>query len=156
MISSWIWERLKPALPELSWVTVYETATCGAHFDGSHYRIWKELTLDSALRLSARPDGDPRRRIHGHTYTLRLHLHAPLDQVMGWTIDFGDVKEMFAPIFRRSTTDRCTNCRASRTPTRRAWPAGSGRGARRAAATRPDRPVSRRAAAARSCCRGAS
>ncbi|MFX6755263.1 6-carboxytetrahydropterin synthase, partial [Acinetobacter baumannii] len=25
MISSWLWERLKPALPALSWVTVYET-----------------------------------------------------------------------------------------------------------------------------------
>lgn len=99
MLSSWIWRRLKPELPELSWVTVYETAACGAHFDGAHYRIWKELTFDSAVRLRHPPEGDRRRRVHGHTYTLRLHLHAPLDAVMGWTIDFGDVKEMFSPIF---------------------------------------------------------
>ena len=39
------------------------------------------------------------RRIHGHTYTLRLHLSAPLDEMMGWAIDFGDVKEIFNPIF---------------------------------------------------------
>lgn len=101
VISSWIWERLKPAMPELSWVTVYETASCGAHFDGTHYRIWKELTLDSAVRLARAPQGDPRRRIHGHTFTLRLHLHAPLDRVLGWTIDFGDVKAVFDPIFKR-------------------------------------------------------
>lgn len=101
IISGWIWQRLKPRLPELSWVTVYETASCGAHFDGRHYRIWKELTLDSALRLANAPEGDPRRRIHGHTYTLRLHLHAPLDTLRGWTIDFGDVKDVFDPIFRR-------------------------------------------------------
>lgn len=101
MLSGWIWARLKPQLPELSWVTVYETASCGAHFDGSHYRIWKELTLDSAVRLARAPDGDPRRRIHGHTFTLRLHLHAPLDTVMGWTVDFGDVKALFDPIFKR-------------------------------------------------------
>jgi len=100
LISSWIWMRLKPKLPELSWVTVYETATCGAHFDGSHYRIWKEINLDSALVLTRAPNGDPRRRIHGHTYTLRLHLHAPIDEVLGWTIDFGDVKEIFNPIFK--------------------------------------------------------
>lgn len=100
LISSWIWKRLKPKLPELSWVTVYETATCGAHFDGSHYRIWKEISLDSSLRLMRAPNGDPRRRIHGHTYTLRLHLHAPLDEVLGWTIDFGDVKEVFTPTFK--------------------------------------------------------
>jgi 6-pyruvoyltetrahydropterin/6-carboxytetrahydropterin synthase len=101
LISSWIWRRLKPELPELSWVTVYETATCGAHFDGKHYRIWKEISLDSALRLNRAPEGDPRRRIHGHTYTLRLHLDAPLDEVLGWTIDFGDVKEFFTPVFMK-------------------------------------------------------
>jgi 6-pyruvoyltetrahydropterin/6-carboxytetrahydropterin synthase len=98
-ISAWVWTQLKPVLPELSWVTVYETASCGAHFDGTHYRIWKEFTLDSAVRLKRAPDDDLRRRIHGHTFTLRLHLHAPLDQVMGWTVDFGDVKEVFSPIF---------------------------------------------------------
>ena len=101
VISAWIWARIKPQLPELSWVTVYETASCGAHFDGTHYRIWKEMTLDSSLQLKRAPEGDKRRRVHGHTYTLRLHLHAPLDQVRGWTVDFGDVKELFTPIFMR-------------------------------------------------------
>jgi 6-pyruvoyltetrahydropterin/6-carboxytetrahydropterin synthase len=101
VITSWIWHRLKPQLPELSWVTVYETASCGAHFDGENYRIWKEMTFDSALQLRHAPEGDPRRRIHGHTYTLRLHLHANLDQVMGWTVDFGDVKRLFDPIFKQ-------------------------------------------------------
>lgn len=101
LIGSYIWHRLKPVLPALSWVTVYETASCGAHFDGERYRIWKELTLDSSLRLRRAPEGDARRRLHGHTYTLRLHLNAPLDAVQGWTLDFGDVKEIFSPIFLR-------------------------------------------------------
>ena len=101
MISAWIWRRLKPQLPQLSWVTVYETANCGAHFDGTHYRIWKETSLDSASRSSRAPGGDVRRRIHGHTYSLRLHLQAPLDQVLGWIVDFGDVSELFQPIFER-------------------------------------------------------
>lgn len=100
LLSSWLWERMRPQLPELSWITVYETASCGANFDGQQYRIWKDLTLDSSLQLKHAPDGSALRRIHGHTYTLRLHLSAPLDQVMGWTIDFGDVKEIFNPIFK--------------------------------------------------------
>ena len=99
LISRWIWQQLKPRLPELSWVTVYETASCGAHFDGARFRIWKDMTLDSALQLKRAPEGDPRRRLHGHTYTLRLHLDAPLDEVLGWTMDFGDVKTLFDPIF---------------------------------------------------------
>lgn len=99
-LAAWIWSRIKPLLPELSWVTVFETGFCGANFDGERYRIWKEFTLDSAIRLSRAPDCSPRSRLHGHTYTLRLHLEAPLDAVKGWTIDFGDVKEIFDPIFK--------------------------------------------------------
>lgn len=101
MIAGWLWQQLKGNLPALRWITVFETANCGAHFDGQHYRIWKEFTLDSAVQLHSGPDGDARRRIHGHTYTLRLHLSAPIDQVMGWTVDFGDVKTCFDPIFKR-------------------------------------------------------
>jgi 6-pyruvoyltetrahydropterin/6-carboxytetrahydropterin synthase len=100
LTASWIWQRLKPVLPELSWITVYETGSSGAHFDGESWRIWKEFTLDSAVMLRHAPPGDPRRGLHGHTYTLRLHLSAPLDTLMGWTMDFGDVKELFDPIFK--------------------------------------------------------
>lgn len=100
LISRWIWSKLKPQLPQLSWVTVYETASCGAQFDGSSFRIWKEMTIDSATRLRCAPATDRRRMVHGHTYTLRLHLNAPLDEVMGWTVDFGDVKASFDPLFK--------------------------------------------------------
>ena len=99
MISSWLWARLKPALPTLSWVTVYETASCGATFEGTNYRVWKDFTIDSAVRHRHAPASDPRHAIHGHTHTLRLHLCAPLDQLMGWTVDFGVVKAVFDPIF---------------------------------------------------------
>ncbi len=101
ILSHWIWDRLRPRFPALSWVTVYETATAGCHFDGTHYRIWKEQRFESALRLTQAPAGDPRRRLHGHSYLLRLHLTAPLDQVLGWTIDYGDVKALFQPVYRR-------------------------------------------------------
>ena len=99
VLSGWIWARLQPQLPALSSVTVYETASCGAIFDGQRYRVWKELTLDSAVQLRSAPESSALRRLHGHTYTLRLHLTAPLDDVLGWTVDFGDVKSLFEPIF---------------------------------------------------------
>jgi 6-pyruvoyltetrahydropterin/6-carboxytetrahydropterin synthase len=100
VISAWLWQRLKRVLPQLSWVTVFETGSCGANFDGETYRIWKELTLDSAVQLRRAPGQSAKARIHGHTFTLRLHLLAPLDTVMGWTVDFGDVKTLFDPIFK--------------------------------------------------------
>jgi 6-pyruvoyltetrahydropterin/6-carboxytetrahydropterin synthase len=100
ILSAWIWRQLQAALPGLAGVTVYETASCGANFDGREHRIWKDFHFDSATLVRDAPEDDPRRRLHGRTYTLRLHMKAPLNPVMGWTIDFGDVKRMFKPIFR--------------------------------------------------------
>lgn len=100
VIASWLWDRLKPVLPELSWVTVFETGSCGANFDGHNYRIWKDFTLDSAVQLKRAPVGSRESGIHGHTFKLRLHLNALIDTLMGWTIDFGDVKTVFDPIFK--------------------------------------------------------
>ena len=99
-LSAWIWAQLKPGLPALSGVAVYETGSCGAHYDGAHYRIWKDVTLDSAVRMQRVPGDSPLGRLHGHTFMLRLHLQAALDTIKGWTIDFGDVKTLFDPIFK--------------------------------------------------------
>ena len=100
-LSAWLWAQLQPQLPTLSGVTVYETASCGANFDVRDFRIWKDFTLDSAVQLKRAPAGSPAGAVHGHTYTLRLHLNAPLDAVLGWTLDFGDVKALFDPLFKR-------------------------------------------------------
>jgi 6-pyruvoyltetrahydropterin/6-carboxytetrahydropterin synthase len=100
MLACWIWQRLHHTLPELSWVTVYETVTAGCHYDGRHFRIWKEQRFESAVRLENAAPGDARRRLHGHSYITRLHLTAPLDALRGWTIDYGDVRAAFTPVFR--------------------------------------------------------
>jgi len=99
MIATLVWRRVQSSLPQLASVTVHETADCGAHYNGRRYGIWTELALESAVRLRRAPPTDPRRQVHGHTYALRLHLSAQLDQVLGWTVDFGDVKEIFGPVF---------------------------------------------------------
>lgn len=100
MLSRWIWQRLAAGTDELASVKVYETASCGAQYDGATYRIWKDFHLDSALRLRRAPPGSPLAGLHGHTYTLRLHLSAELDELRGWAVDFGDVKELFKPVFK--------------------------------------------------------
>lgn len=97
-ICAWLWQRLKPRLQALSYVSVYETATAGCHFDGQVYRIWKDFRFESALRFERQAAHEPRRRMHGHSYLVRLHLQAPLDTVAGWTIDYGDVKARFKPL----------------------------------------------------------
>ena len=101
VLAAWIWKRLKPHLAELSWITIYETTTAGCHFDGQNYRIWKEFRFESALQLTNAPNTDRRRQLHGHSYLSRLHLTAPLDEVMGWTVDYGDVKQLFKPAYEK-------------------------------------------------------
>ncbi len=101
IISAWIWERIKSVVPQLSWVTTYETVTAGCHYDGSDYRIWKEQRFEAATTLRSAPTEDPRSKLHGHSYKTRLHLTAPLDEVLGWTVDYGDVKQVFAPIYKQ-------------------------------------------------------
>ncbi|MFZ0788287.1 MAG: 6-carboxytetrahydropterin synthase, partial [Chromatiaceae bacterium] len=44
-----VWERVKPALPARSWVTVHETGTAGCHHDGRHYRIRKGQRFDYGI-----------------------------------------------------------------------------------------------------------
>lgn len=101
MLAAWLWARLKPELDALSWVSVYETVTAGCHYDGQRYRIWKDQRFESALHLErATPDAGAR-RLHGHSYLLRLHLTSPLDAVMGWTVDYGDVKQLFTPLYQQ-------------------------------------------------------
>jgi 6-pyruvoyltetrahydropterin/6-carboxytetrahydropterin synthase len=101
MLCAWIWKRLKPVLGSLSWVTVYETVTAGCHFDGSQYRIWKEFRFESAIQFESNQEGSSVKSLLGHSYVTRLHLTAPLDNVMGWTVDYGDVKELFKPTYNK-------------------------------------------------------
>lgn len=101
VIAAWLWPQLLVALPNLREISVQETDTAGCRFDGTTFWIWKDQRFESAVVLAEAEPGDPRRQLHGHSYHLRLGLSAPLDQVYGWTVDFGDVKNLFNPIYKR-------------------------------------------------------
>jgi 6-pyruvoyltetrahydropterin/6-carboxytetrahydropterin synthase len=98
-LAAWLWARLPLQLPGLSGISVFETASCGAHVNARGQRIWKDFSFDSATRLRHAAAGELRAGLHGHTYTLRLHLQAELDPLLGWAVDFGDVKTAFKPVF---------------------------------------------------------
>lgn len=101
ILAAWIWDRIHPNLPQLSSVTVYETATAGCHYRPGEFRIWKEQSFEAAVRLKRAPTEDCRHTLHGHSYITQLHLTASLDDVLGWTVDYGDVKELFKPVYQQ-------------------------------------------------------
>lgn len=60
--------------------------------------IFKEFTVDSAHSLPHVPEDHKCRRVHGHTYHIRVVLEAPLHPTLGWVADFADIKKAFEPV----------------------------------------------------------
>ena len=63
--------------------------------------IFKTFTLESAHRLPNVPDGHKCARVHGHSFRIELHVSGPVDEHLGWVMDFADLKRAFAPLFER-------------------------------------------------------
>ena len=95
MIASWAWSLLENKFDSISHIVIKETGHAGCSFDGKSHQIWREQILQSAISDSSNSD------IYGYGYLSRLYITAPLDQVYGWTMDFGDVKKIFEPVFHQ-------------------------------------------------------
>ncbi len=95
VLAQWLWQRMKPNFADLALIVVQETVTAGCSFDGQHHRIWKQQDAECAIYIPSQEQA------LGHSYTVKLHLQAPLDKVMGWTVDYGDVKTLFKPIYQK-------------------------------------------------------
>ena len=64
-------------------------------------RITKSFSFDAAHWLPNVPEGHKCKRLHGHTYGVTLAVEGPVDDVMGWVLDFGEIKAAFAPLLKR-------------------------------------------------------
>jgi 6-pyruvoyltetrahydropterin/6-carboxytetrahydropterin synthase len=61
--------------------------------------IFKAFTLESAHRLPNVPQGHKCARVHGHSFRVEIHVQGPVDEHLGWVMDFADVKSAFEPLF---------------------------------------------------------
>src|SRR5437762_11104539 len=60
--------------------------------------IFKEFTFEAAHRLPHVPVGHKCGRLHGHSYRFEIHVRGPIDDRLGWVIDFSDIKAAFRPL----------------------------------------------------------
>ncbi len=60
--------------------------------------IWKEFTFEAAHLLPNVPDEHKCKRLHGHSYRVRLCVEGDLDPTLAWVVDFADIAEAFEPI----------------------------------------------------------
>lgn len=56
--------------------------------------VFREFTFDAAHRLENLPEGHKCARMHGHTYRLRVYVGGPIDEKIGWIVDFADIKRI--------------------------------------------------------------
>jgi len=59
--------------------------------------IYREFRFDAAHSLNELPDAHKCSGVHGHTFTVRVHLEGPVDPVTGWVRDFGEIKRTCEP-----------------------------------------------------------
>ncbi|MFV2085427.1 6-carboxytetrahydropterin synthase QueD [Micromonospora sp. LOL_021] len=60
--------------------------------------IFREFTFEAAHRLPYVPEGHKCARLHGHSYRVTVHVSGQVGAQTGWVIDFGDLKQAFAPV----------------------------------------------------------
>jgi len=62
-------------------------------------KIYKDITFEAAHLLPNLPDGHKCRRLHGHSFNIRITVDGPIDPSTGWILDYGDIKKAFSPIY---------------------------------------------------------
>lgn len=60
--------------------------------------IWKRFTFEASHRLPNVPEGHKCARLHGHSYTVEIHVRGIVGQTSGWVMDFGDISSAWEPL----------------------------------------------------------
>lgn len=63
--------------------------------------IFREFTFEAAHRLPNVPEGHKCARLHGHSFTVVLHVEGEVGAESGWVMDFADLKRAFKPVWER-------------------------------------------------------
>lgn len=61
-------------------------------------RIFIEDSFDSAHFLPNVPEGHQCRRMHGHTYRIRIEVEGPVGKESGWIMDYSSLKPIWISV----------------------------------------------------------
>lgn len=54
-------------------------------------QISKQFTFEAAHLLPNVPEGHKCRRLHGHSFSVELHVEGPVGERTGWVMDFAEI-----------------------------------------------------------------
>ena len=63
--------------------------------------IWREFTFEAAHMLPRLPDGHKCKRLHGHSFRVRIYAEGEEDPQLNWVVDFADIRKAFEPILQQ-------------------------------------------------------
>ena len=78
-----------------------ELADAQGFGDSVAMEIFKEFSIEAAHWLPNVPPGHKCRRMHGHSFQIQVYVEGPVDPLLGWVMDFAEIKAAFAPIEER-------------------------------------------------------
>jgi 6-pyruvoyltetrahydropterin/6-carboxytetrahydropterin synthase len=61
--------------------------------------IFKIFSIEAAHRLPNLPASHKCYRLHGHSFSVEVHVTGEVDPTLGWVQDFADVGRAFQPLF---------------------------------------------------------
>lgn len=70
--------------------------------------IFKEFSIEAAHWLPSVPEDHKCRRMHGHSFRIKVCVDGPVDETLGWVMDFADLKAAFRTI-EDQLDHRCLN-----------------------------------------------
>ena len=61
--------------------------------------VWRDFRIEAAHYLPRLPEGHKCRRMHGHSFRVRVRVEAVPNERLGWVMDFADLRARFQPVF---------------------------------------------------------
>ena len=59
----------------------------------------KTFQFEAAHRLPQVPPGHKCARLHGHSFSVEVVVEGPVDPVLGWVMDYADIKAAVRPLY---------------------------------------------------------
>lgn len=63
--------------------------------------IYKSFTIEAAHRLPNLPEDHKCSRLHGHSFTIEVHVSGKVNETTGWVMDFADISKATKPLFEQ-------------------------------------------------------
>ena len=64
------------------------------------WEIYKNFRFEAAHTFPNVGEDHPCRRMHGHSWQVRIFVTGQVNEETGWIMDFADIKAAFAPILK--------------------------------------------------------